>query len=376
MRRVTTLAAAGAVAMLTLAACGEAPPEETDDAPAAEGGSETSGPADGSGADGSEFKACMVSDAGGFDDQSFNQAAASGLESAEENFGVEGVLQESSSDADYGPNMTAMVQQDCDIVIGVGYLLEQAVQDAAGANEGVDFALVDSAFSDDSGEPVELDNGKPILFNTGEAAFLAGYLAAGMSETGTIATFGGIPIPSVQIFMDGYWDGVERYNEDNGTDVQLLGWDKEAQQGSFSGDFDDQAQGSALTEGFVAQDADIILPVAGPVGLGAASVAAENEGVRLIWVDSDGYETTDYGDIILTSVLKDMGPAVEGAIEDTVSGGFTNEPYVGTLADGGVSLAPYHDFEDEIPQELKDQIADYTEQISSGELVIESDNAP
>src|SRR5690606_5219236 len=119
--------------------------------------------------------------------------------------------------------------------------------------------------------PVELPNAKPILFNTAEAAFLAGYLAAGMTETGTVATFGGIQIPSVAIFMDGFSDGINKYNEDNpDANVQLLGWDKEAQNGSFSGDFENQSQGQTLTEQFIAQGADIIMPVAGPVGLGAA----------------------------------------------------------------------------------------------------------
>ena len=151
-------------------------------------------------------------------------------------------------------------------------LLVLAIQAAAEANPETHFALIDSAFSDAEFNPVELDNAKPILFNTAEAAFLAGYLAAGMSETGTVATFGGIQIPSVAIFMDGFADGVAKYNEDEGTDVKLLGWDKAAQTGSFTGDFENQANGQNLAQGFIDQGADIIMPVAGPVGLGAGFV--------------------------------------------------------------------------------------------------------
>ena len=379
--RVFKIAAVSAAAVMVLAACGEAPPEEEETESAspaapADNGDDTTATEDAAPAeDNSDFKACMVSDAGGLDDQSFNQGAYSGLLAAEGSLGISKAEAESNSDAEFGPNIDAMVQQDCDFVIGVGFLLEDAIQAAAEANPDTNFGLLDSGFSDEDFAPVELDNGKPILFNTAEAAFLAGYLAAGMTETGTVATYGGLPIPSVQIFMDGFSDGINKYNEDNSTEVELLGWDKEAQDGSFAGSFDDQTQGASLGEQFISQGADIIMPVAGPVGLGTASVA-EGTDTKLIWVDSDGFDTTEYGDLILTSVLKDMGPAVEGVIKETVEGAFTNEPYVGTLENGGVSLAPFHDFESEVPQELTDKLAEYEQQIISGELVVESPNAP
>ncbi|WP_337189880.1 BMP family ABC transporter substrate-binding protein [Ornithinimicrobium cerasi] len=389
VRRVMKLAALGAAATLALSACGEAPEDdspggtsavettddaagETDDGAATSDGGESSAPADAA-----DFKACMVSDAGGFDDQSFNQSGKEGMDAAAEELGIETVEVESQADTDYANNVNGLVAQDCDLVIGVGFLLEDAIQAGAEANPETNFALIDSSFSDESFAPVELDNAKPLLFNTAEASFLAGYLAAGMSETGTVATFGGIQIPSVAIFMDGFADGVAKYNEDNGTDVQLLGWDKEGQTGSFSGDFDNQSQGQTLTEQFIAQGADIIMPVAGPVGLGAAAAAESADGVRIIWVDSDGFLTaSDYSSLMLTSVMKGIGAAVETTITESVEGGFTNEPYVGTLENDGVGLAPFHDFEDEVPQELKDQLAAYEEQIISGELVIETPNAP
>ncbi|WP_306270165.1 BMP family lipoprotein [Ornithinimicrobium faecis] len=373
---------------MVLAACGEAPDEEAEttsdtettadagaDGEDATGGDTGEETAVAGGEDNSDFKACMVSDAGGFDDQSFNQGAYSGLLAAEESLGITKAEAESNSDAEFGPNIDAMVQQGCNYVIGVGFLLEDAIQAAAEANPDTNFGLLDSGFQDADFAPVELENGKPILFNTSEAAFLAGYLAAGMTETDKVATYGGLPIPSVQIFMDGFSDGVDAYNEDNGSAVELLGWDKEAQNGSFANTFDDQSQGASLGEQFISQGADIIMPVAGPVGLGTASVA-EGTDTKLIWVDSDGFLTTEYGDLILTSVLKDMGPAVEATIKEGVDGAFTNEPYVGTLENEGVSLAPFHDFDAEVPQELKDKIAEYQEQIVSGELVVESPNAP
>lgn len=388
MRRVLKLATAGAAATLLLAACGEAPESDSEDtaaAPAPDAAGDTADDAAGDTADDTaaapgaagDFTACMVSDSGGFDDQSFNQSGKEGLDAAAEELGIETVEVESQADTDYTNNVNNLVSQGCNLTIGVGFLLEDAIQEAAEANPDTNFALIDSAFSDENFEPVELDNARPILFNTAEASFLAGYLAAGMSETGTVATFGGIQLPSVSIFMDGFADGVDKYNEDNGSEVQLLGWDKEAQEGSFSGDFENQSQGQTLTEQFIAQGADIIMPVAGPVGLGAAAAASSADGVKLVWVDSDGYLTaSEYSDIMLTSVMKGIGEAVQGVVSDTVDGGFTNEPYVGTLENEGVGLAPYHDFEGEVPEELNAKIEEYKAAIISGELVIETPNAP
>ena len=384
MRRVLKLAALGAAASLALAACGEAPDDNAGDTPASQETGDTGSDTGDSTAEGtaggevaSDFQACMVSDSGGFDDQSFNQSGKEGLDAIAEELGIETTEVESQSDADYATNVSNLVSQGCGLTIGVGFLLEDAIQQAAEQNPDANFALIDSAFTDENFEPVELDNAKPLLFNTAEASFLAGYLAAGMSETGTVATFGGLQIPSVAIFMDGFADGVAKYNEDNGTDVQLLGWDKEGQTGSFSGDFENQSQGQTLTEQFLAQGADIIMPVAGPVGLGAAAAVSEADGAKLIWVDSDGYLTaSEYSEFMLTSVMKGIGAAVQDSVREAAEGNFTNEPYVGTLENEGVGLAPFHDFEGEVPQELVDKIEEYKQQIISGELQIETPNAP
>ncbi|MBM9432948.1 BMP family ABC transporter substrate-binding protein [Flaviflexus sp. JY899] len=321
--------------------------------------------------DASDYTACLVSDAGGWDDKSFNESAFNGLQEAVELMGVNAQTAESSSDGDFGPNVNAMVAEGCNLVIGVGFLLEEATGSAALENPDVSFALVDSGFTTES------DNARPLLFNTAEAAFLAGYVAGGMTETGVVATFGGLPIPSVQIFMDGFYDGVMAYNEANGADVEVLGWDKDAQTGSFSNSFDDQAQGQQLANGFINQGADIIMPVAGPVGLGAAAAAQSAGDVWIIGVDSDWYESaSEFSSIILTSVLKDIDVSVLDTIADVATGEFSSEPYIGTLENGGVDIAPFHDFEADVPAELVAEVDALREQIISGELVIETPNAP
>lgn len=349
-------------AALVIAACGSAPEDETE---------ETAAATDDAAAAEVDFQACMVSDAGGIDDRSFNASAWKGLQDAEAELGVSSKFVESQADTDYAPNINSLLQEDCGIIVTVGFLMGDATAEAATANPDQPFALVDSAPE----EPIE--NLKPLLFDTAQAAYLSGYLAAGLTQTGTVATFGGIPIPPVTVFMDGFVDGVAKHNEDKGTDVAVLGWDKEAQNGSFTGDFEDQNKGKQVTANFIQQGADIILPVAGPVGLGAAAAAQEADGVNLIWVDSDGYETApDFAELFITSVLKRIDSATFAATEEALAEEFTNETYVGTLENEGVGLAPYHDFEDVIPDELKAEVDALEQAIIDGEIVVESPASP
>ena len=363
MKHLTKLVAAAGIVTLALAGCG--------------GGTTSNGGGTTSEAkDASTFKACAVSDAGGWDDKSFNESAYNGLTAARDSLGIQINTAESSSDTDFVPNVEAMVSDGCTLIIGVGFNLEQAIHKSAEQNTDLHYALVDSSFTDGQ-ETVTLDNGRPLLFNTAEAAFLAGYAAAGMTKTGKVATFGGMKIPSVTVFMDGFVDGVDAYNKAKGTSVQVLGWDKATQNGSFTQDFDNQTLGKEQAQQFISQGADIIMPVAGPVGLGAAAAAKADGNTWIIGVDSDWYEANpDYSSIVLTSVMKEIGASVEQTIKDSVEGKFSSDPYVGTLANGGVSLAPFHDFDAKVSDELKADLAKLTEDIKSGKLVIESQNAP
>ncbi len=310
----------------------------------------------------------MVSDAGGFDDKSFNQIGAAGLDMAASEIGVQEVKVESADGNAYAPNIDGLLAQNCNMIVTVGFLLADATKAAATANPDTNFAIIDDG-------SIDLPNVKPLLFDTAQAAYLAGYTAAGYSKSGTVATFGGAPIPPVTIFMDGFVDGVAKYNTDNGTSVTVLGWDKAAQNGSFTGDFDTQSKGQDLAQGFIDQGADVIMPVAGPVGLGAATAAKAAGDVVIIGVDADWFETApDFKDIVLTSVLKNMDVAVFDAVGNASAGNFSNTPYVGTLANNGVGLAPFHDVT--VTPELESQVAALQQQIISGELTVESVSSP
>ena len=356
MKKTARTATIVGIAALVLAGCGSRPSDES----ASDSPSETptsSAPAESH----PDFKACEVSDSGGFDDKSFNQTSLKGLTDAKTDLGIQTAQVESNSDAEYGDNIDALVKQGCNSITTVGFLLGDATEAAAKANPKVDFSIVDYGYE----KPTK--NLKGLTFNTAEPSFLAGYLAAAESESGIVGTFGGLNIPTVSIFMEGFRQGIEQYNKDNGADVKLLGWD--GKDGSFLNTFDDKSKGQSVAEGMIQQGADIIFPVAGPAGLGGLQ-AAKDAGAKGIWVDTDGFESTEYGDILLTSVAKGMDVSVTEAIKESIDGTFSNELYSGTLENGGVGLAPYHDFDSQIPQELKDKIDELKQGIIDGSITI------
>lgn len=343
------------VLSLGLAACGSAPTSSA----SSSGGSGTT----------SDFKACMVSDEGGFDDRSFNQSGKEGLDRAGADFGIETVAVESKSAADYPTNVDSLIQQKCNLIIGVGFNLADDMTKAAKQNPDVRFALIDAQFTE-----AGLPNAKPLIFNTAEAAYLAGYAAAGTTKTGKVATYGGQAIPTVQIFMEGFAKGVEKYNADNGASVQVLGWDPaNPSGGSFVGDFKDAAKGQQLTEQFLSQGADIIMPVAGDAASGALAAvkAAGGDSDAIVWVDADGYLAADKdggAPYMLTSVIKEIGTAVYDTVDEAQRGAFSATPYVGTLGNQGVALAPYHDWDSKVSPELKTKIDELKKQIVDGTL--------
>lgn len=356
-RKTGVAAAMLGISALALSACGAAPEEST---------SEAQYP---------DYVGCIVSDSGGFDDQSFNESSFRGLMNAEKDLGIQTKNAESKSNADFATNLNGMMNANCDLTVTIGFLLGDATAETAAANPDKHFAIVDFEYDK------TIDNVKPIIYDTAQAAFLAGYAAAAASETGTVATFGGIKIPTVTIFMDGFADGVAKFNEDKGQDVKLLGWDKTKQDGTFSGDFEKQDKGKQITKNFLDAGADVVMPVAGPVGKGAGAAIMDakkaGKNAMLVWVDSDGFLTApDYKDVMLTSVVKTMDTAVEDVILADAEGKFDGTPYVGTLENEGVALAPFHNFDEKIGEDTKKELETLKQQIISGELKIESQSSP
>ena len=373
---ITVVAAAGAV-VLALAGCAEAPGTGSGDT-ASPASSPTGGGASATaGADNASFKACMVSDSGGFDDKSFNQTSYKGLTDAKKELGIETGAVESNTNSDYAKNIQSMIAAKCNIIVTVGFLLADDTLAAAKANPDIDFAIVDS----DDPKFAKVKNLKPLVFNTAESSFLGGYLAASMTKTGKVGTFGGQKIPTVTIFMDGFAQGVEYYNKQNGKNVQLLGWNADKQDGQFvPGDqpFENVSGGKQVAQNLVSQGADILFPVAGPAGEGALQSAKASGGkVNAIWVDTDGcVSAANYCPQIISSVYKGMDVAVTDVIKASKDKSFSSDAFVGTLENQGTGLAPFHDWDSKVPSDVKSKLDQLKSDIISGKIKITSKAQP
>jgi len=308
--------------------------------------------------------ACQVTDTGGIDDKSFNQTAWKGVTDAiDAGYATEDSdFLESQVETDYAPNIQSSLDKGCDLIITVGFLLGDATQAAAEANPDQKFEIIDFAY-----DPA-IPNVVGAVFKTNDAAFLAGYLAAGMTETGIVATYGGVQIPgAVTDFMDGFVWGVEYYNEQNGTDVQVLGWNPETQTGVFTGDFESLDKGRQTTQSFIDEGADVILPVAGPVGEGSAALAQELGNVWVIGVDADWFDTLpQYEDVILTSVLKGLDVAVTAVIKDVAEGTFEGGTRLFSIEEDGVGLGKVAK---SVPADLVAQVEEVRQGLIDGTIV-------
>jgi basic membrane protein A len=317
----------------------------------------------------SSFTACMVTDTGGIDDKSFNASAWAGMQKAQSDGKATVSYVQSKAETDYQTNIAKLEGQNCKLIVTVGGLMADATQAAAKAKASQFFAEVDAA-----------GNGKNVQglqFNTAQGAFLGGYLAAAYSKSGVVATYGGLKIPPVTIYMDGFQEGVNYYNQQKGKSVKVLGWDEKSQKGSFAGSFTDQTKGQTLATNFIGQGADVIFPVAGGTGLGSAAIAKSGGKAVVIWVDTDGFVSApQYGPVFLTTVFKGIDTAVTKAVEDASGGTNATTDYVGTLDNGGTGLSPFHDFQSKVDSSLQSELNQIKQKIISGDIKITSPSQP
>jgi basic membrane protein A len=323
---------------------------------------------------GREISACQVSDTGGIDDASFNASAWAGAQRAEAELeGVSIAFLESSAATDYVPNIDAFIAEGCDVILTIGFLLADATAETAATNPNQLFAIVDQSpgpfppWADADGNMLsDFANLRGLTFQTDEAAFLAGYMAAGASETGVVGTFGGLPIPPVTIFMDGFVRGVDYYNTVKDASVVALGYDVETGEGQFTNNFDSLDDGRSFAETLVNNGADIVLPVAGPVGLGSAALCQDTGACLIVGVDADWNATApEFSDVILTSILKNIDISIYNTINNVLVLEALGNPFNGTLANGGVGLAPLQDNADRVSAELAQEVADLADAIAA-----------
>jgi basic membrane protein A and related proteins len=326
-----------------------------------------------------KFLGCMVTDIGGIHDKSFNQSSWAGMQAAAaaEPSKVSVKFLPSTSSADYAKNITAFEGEHCGIIVTVGFLMGAATEAAAKASPKQKFAIVDCSYSSACLPKPTESNIDQLVFNTVQDAYLGGYLAAGMSKTGVVATYGGAQFGTVTIYEDGFWDGVMAYNAAHHTHVKVLGWSEPTQKGIFVGGsnpFGDQGAGARIANTFINQGADIIFPVAGGDGLGSAAAVktadAGGKHVSMFWVDTDGcVSAPQYCPYFITSVEKGLAVAVKTAVLSAANNSFHGGTYVGTLTNGGAILAPFHDFASKVPATLQAELRALGAKIAAGTIV-------
>jgi len=297
----------------------------------------------------------LVTDIGGPDDLSFNWLSYQGLLRAQSQLGITPRVYTSTSEADYGPNLQQCVADGNDVCISVGFLTAGAILNAAATYAQTEFAIVDYAWS--SYPP----NLRGMVFASDEVGYLAGTLAARMSQSDILGSVGGMQIPPVDSFIYGYRNGARCANP-NVTVVV-----------SYTDDFGNPDLGAQAAQGLLAQGADVIFAVAGPTGYGAVLTATQS-GAWGIGVDVDYYDLVFMSGAVpgsnklLTSAMKRVDNAVFDTIADVVSGTFTSGTVVYDLAADGVGLAPFHETDPFIPQTARDELARVRQSIISNTL--------
>lgn len=305
------------------------------------------------------FLACGVSDEGSWSDRSFNQAAYEGLEKAKaEIAGVDIKGFESHGPSDFGPNLDQAVADGCDVIFAVGFnFSDGSLSNAVTEHAESHFVWID-------GWNEGWENLKPISYKMAESSYLSGYLAAAYSKTGVVATYGGMDIPAVTDFMLGFENGAHQYGLDSGKSITVLPW-------QFVGDFGNTQVAKSISDGFIADNADVIFPVAGSLFTATyESIKESGKDVVFMGVDKDVALTSpEYADLTLTSVEKRMTQAVFDVVKD-LSGGaaFTTTDYVGTLANDGTGLSDFYAFDSKVDSALKAKLDELKAAIIAGTI--------
>ena len=290
----------------------------------------------------------MVADIGGINDESFNQSAWEGLQKAEKDFGIEVKVIESKQASEYLQNMESLLDEDVDMVIGVGYTMKEDIEKQAKNYPDKQFVLIDETYDSIP------ENVTPILFRENEAAYLTGLVAGKMTENNNVGFIGGIQTPVISRFEYGYKAGVKEANKDCNVNVQ------------YAGTFSDAAKGKSIANQMYGNGSDIILAAAGGTGLGSIESAKE-QNKYAIGVDRDQSDLAPEN--VLTSAVKKLNVASYDLVKDLVEGTFKGgaEKVYG-LKEGGVGIV--ENTKNLIPQDVMDYVNKEANKVKNGEIKI------
>lgn len=294
----------------------------------------------------------LVTDVGEIDDKSFNQSAWEGVQQAEEELSATINYVETQDAKDYMDNIGLFANDNYDVIVTVGFALGEATIEAAGIYPNIKFIGVDQFQAE------AVDNVAGLIFEEDKSGFLAGVLAGMLTESNTVAAVLGTDlVPPVVAFKEGYESGVAWVNPD-ATVISTY------HPGGMDTAFTDPEWGATTAAQAIEQGADVVFGAGGKTGNGALIETAGYEGTYCIGVDSDQWETVpEAHDCLVSSAMKLITPSVFDLIKMAKEGSFPAGNYV-----GAVGLAPFHDFEDAISQDIKDKIAEARQGLDAGEI--------
>jgi basic membrane protein A len=305
-----------------------------------------------------QLKVGLVTDVGRINDKGFNQSAYEGMIAAAEEAPTcfETDYIETTSQSDYAKNIAEFADNDYDIVIGVGFLLGDALGDAAKEYPDIKFISIDGAPSAGHDESWTT-NGESLFYAEDQAGYLAGVLAASMTESNHIGVVGGlVVVPPVERFVEAYIDGAK--DTKPGITVDFV----------YTTSFVDPPQGKNAATQMINNGADVIFGAGGLTGNGALLAACETDNLA-IGVDTDQYLTLpEAADCLLSSATKDIVTSLKLSLlriaQDEFTPGFTTN----NAANNGIALAPFHDFEDQVPDDVKTLLEDTFEGLADGSI--------
>ncbi len=332
---------------VAVAACGakNAPESEAAPAPAAQLNPITVG---------------LVTAVGGIEEKFYSALAWKGVQQAENLFTIDAAYKESATEGDYAKMLDAFAS-DVDLTVALGEEMSTAVKEAAAAHPDANFLIIDAESN--------ASNVRGATFEVASPSFLAGYLAAGMSKTGVVCTYGASDEEAITEYMTGFFNGADYYRRQKGANIDILGWDVYEKSGVFLEDANSEDEGYAVAKDFFDQKCDVLFAAARDAAKGSAR-AAQQQGALFIGATVDWYEVfPEYGNVTLTSVMKNTEKAVYDNIVAYAAGSFQGgENYIGSLENNGVMLAPYHQFEEKVPKKMQDEIIQVKNNILTGHL--------
>ena len=305
----------------------------------------------------SKLKVGLVTDTGGVNDKSFNQSAWAGVQKAATEFGWEANYIESKVASDYSKNIDQFATEKYDVIVTVGFLMGDDTAAKAKQYPDIHFAIIDNSYFPTEGSAAcpatakdcyddgGLKNVTSLMFQEDQVGFLAGVLAAGMSKSGVVCTVSGMEIPPVVRFVVGFQSGAKWMKSDIATPLNV-----------YIPSFTDPAKGKETGISMIGQGCDVIFGVGGNTGNGGL-LAAKEQGLMAVGVDVDQYNTyPEVQSALLSSAAKNVDVAVYEYLKTVKAGTEKGGVVTATLANGGVGLASFHDWDSQIPQTVKDKI--------------------